>query len=142
MLPPVMLGLVLVMLSGGCSDDSGSDSAGGATVTGTLTLPGTASGVAYGVRILETAGVPGAAPVAEANGQTTGAAMLDYSISGVPAGTYFVLAFVDVDGSGAGSSTPGDYAGWHAGGSNPPASPSAVVPATGNVRFDVSLVLR
>ena len=126
------------------ADGSAADAAAersGATVMGTLTLPGTASGKTFAVRVMTG---PGSAPVAEATGLTSGAATLPYSIADVPAGTYFLLGFVDVDGSGGTSSTPGDYAGWygHTGDGNPPAAPNAAVPASGSVTFDWALVLR
>jgi hypothetical protein len=87
---------------------------------------------------------PAGTPVANAGIMSTGSTSLDYQVIGVPAGTYFILGFVDVDGSGGTSSTPGDYAGWygHNGDGNPPAAASAVVPDSGTVRFDFSLVLR
>jgi ABC-type phosphate transport system substrate-binding protein len=120
------------------------DAATGASVTGTLTLaaPVTA-GASWFVRLATSpAGVT--TPVAEATGTTTASASIDYQIAGVPAGTYFVLGFVDVDASGGTASTPGDYAGWygHNGDGNPPAAANAAVPATGTVSFDFSLVLR
>jgi hypothetical protein len=61
-----------------------------------------------------------------------------------PEGSYFVLAFVDVDGCGGQSSTPGDQAGWygHTGDGNPPGSANATVPTSGTVRFGFSLVTR
>ena len=65
-------------------------------------------------------------------------------MAGVPAGTYFILGFLDVDGSGGTASTAGDYTGWygHSGDGNPPAAANAAVPATGTVSFDFSLVVR
>lgn len=131
------------LLDAGPEDASTTDAAVSATVTGTLTLPGTGAGRAYGVRIALTPGAI-ATPIAQTSGVTTASAMLSYSIPDVPAGTYYLLAFVDVDGSGGGSSTPGDYAGWygHSGDGNPPAGASVVVPASGTVTYDVSLVIR
>jgi hypothetical protein len=69
---------------------------------------------------------------------------VDYQIPAVPSGTYFLLGFVDNDNSGGTSSTPGDYAAWygHTGDGNPPAAANVVVPDTGTVRFDFTLVLR
>jgi hypothetical protein len=49
-----------------------------------------------------------------------------FTIEDVPAGTYFRLAFVDVDGSGGMSSTPGDDVGWY--GHSGPSAPNASVP--------------
>jgi hypothetical protein len=116
--------------------------AGGATVMGTLTLPGTAVNKPFAVRILN---MPGLTYVAQSTGLTTGNTMLPYVIPNVPAGTYYVLAFVDVDSSGGDSSTPGDYVGWygHSGDGNPPpGGKNAAVPASGSVTFDFSLVIR
>lgn len=113
-------------------------------MAGTLTLPGTATGKHYEVRIVTSTGAATLAPVAMTSGTTTGSTTLAYSIPNVPAGTYFILAFVDVNGTGGTSSTPGDYAGWygHDASGNPPAQPNAVVPGSGTVTFDFSLVLR
>ena len=125
---------------------SGGDADGddGATVGGTLTLPGTATGKPYSVRLFTTAGRMTLTSTAETTGSTTGNALLPYSIAHVPAGTYFILGFVDVDGSGGTASTPGDYAGWygHDGNGNPPPAASAIVPSAGVVTFDFGLVLR
>lgn len=129
----------------GAGDATTAGEAGGrATVAGTLTLPGAAAGKPYGVRIYSMAGTPGAVPVAETMGVTTAATKIDYSIAEVPAGTYFILGFVAVSGVVGQSSMAGDYAGWygHKGDGNPPAAPNALVPASGMVRFDFSLVLR
>ena len=62
----------------------------------------------------------------------------------VPAGTYFLLGFVDVNGLGGTSSTPGDYAGWYGedASGNPPAKANVVVPAGGTVTYRFSLVVR
>jgi len=116
--------------------------AGGALVVGTLTLPGTAMNKPITVRILN---MPGTTFVAQTTGLTNGSTMVPYAIDNVPAGTYYVLAFVDVDSSGGDSSTPGDYVGWygHTGDGNPPpGGKNAVVPPSGSVTFDFSLVIR
>jgi hypothetical protein len=113
-------------------------------VSGTLTLPGTASGKPYSVKLFTMDGRANLTATAETSGTTTGNTSLPYAIATVPAGTYFILGFVDVDSSGGTASTPGDYAGWygHTGDGNPPAAANAVVPASGSVTFDFSLVLR
>ncbi|HSY41810.1 MAG TPA: hypothetical protein VLA79_19875 [Polyangia bacterium] len=115
----------------------------GATVVGTLTLPGKPQG-GKGTVALYTALPPAGTVVTETGFAATGSTSVGYQITGVPAGTYFILGFVDNDGSGGLSSTPGDYAGWygHNGDGNPPAAANAVVPDSGTVRFDFSLVLR
>jgi hypothetical protein len=142
--------LVLALLSGACSSqsalngDAGSDVTTGATVVGTLTLPGTASGKHYEVHIGTAPGSAALTPVAMTSGMTTGSMSLAYSIPNVPAGTYFILGYVDVNGLGGTSSTPGDYAGWYGedANGNPPALANATVPSSGTATFDFSLVLR
>lgn len=128
---------VAVVLSG-CGSDRVNTT--GATVTGTLTLPGAANAKPYFVRLMT---MPGTTFVAEQVGTTTGSTTLSYSIAGVAAGTYFVLGVVDVDSSGGTASTTGDYRGWygHTGDGNPPAIPNATVPASGTASFDFTLVL-
>ena len=143
MRPWIVLLAALVTSTIACSDDSPAGG-GRATVVGTLTLPAATIGRPYSVRILTAAGSPTVAPVREATGTTANTTTLPYSIADVPAGTYFILAFVDVDASGGQSSTPGDQAGWygHTGDGNPPPNPNAAVPPAGTVRFDFSLVVR
>jgi hypothetical protein len=128
----------------GGSTSGDADGGDGATVRGTLTLPGTATGKPYSVRLFTTAGRMTVTSTAETAGSTSGNTLLPYSIAHVPAGTYFILGFVDVDGSGGTASTPGDYAGWygHDGTGNPPPAANAVVPSAGVVTFDFGLVLR
>jgi hypothetical protein len=146
----LLFALVFALLSGACSSqaasssDAGGDVMAGATVIGTLTLPGTASGKHYEVRIVTAPGSATLAPVATASGTTTGSMSLTYSIANIPAGTYFILGFVDVNGVGGTSSTPGDYAGWYGEdvSGNPPAQANAPVPASGTVTFNFNLVLR
>ena len=140
--PSIRLLIWLLLLPAACTESS--DPEAGATVVGTVTLPAATTGKPYSVRILTVAGSPTATPVGETTGTTAGASSFQYAISGVAAGSYFVLAFVDVDGSGGQSSTPGDQAGWygHTGDGNPPGSPNATVPTSGTVRFDFSLVTR
>jgi hypothetical protein len=121
----------------------GKGSAGvtGATVIGTLALPGTAQ--ATGMAAIFATLPPGGTAVATSALASTGTTNLDYQIPAVP-GTYFILGFIDVDASGGTASTPGDYTGWygHNGDGNPPAAANAVVPDSGTVRFDFTLVLR
>lgn len=133
----------------GCGSESmgaadGGMEAAGATVDGTLTLPGAPADAPYVVRLYEAAGDPAAVPVGEASGRTAGSNTVEYVVEDVPAGDFFLLGFVDVDGSGGTASTPGDYAGWygHSGDGNPPSTANVSVPGSGTVTFDVDLVER
>jgi hypothetical protein len=132
-------------LDGSASDGTGAgDAQPGAIVMGTLTVPGATTGKPWSVRVVDAPASAATAPVAVTTGLTSGSDRIEYTISGVPAGTYYVLGFVDVDASGGSGSTPGDFAGWygHTGDGNPPPARNAVVPAAGTVRFDFSLVQR
>jgi hypothetical protein len=131
----VLTAFAMVMAWAGC------DAATEPNIVGALTLPGTAT-APYFVRLLTTTGA-GATTAAETTGTTNGTMTLMYSIANVPAGTYFMLAGVDVDNSGGNSSTTGDYRGWygHTGDGNPPADANVVVPEWGTVTIDYSLVI-
>jgi hypothetical protein len=149
MLKPSLITIYFGILLASCGGDSEAqggtgETALGATVVGSLTLPAVADNKPFEVRVLSTLNNPLTSTVASTSGRTGTAATLDYSIANAPAGTYFVLGFVDVDESGGDASTPGDYAGWfgHDGDGDPPGSPNAVVPTDGSVRFDFSLVQR
>jgi hypothetical protein len=98
----------------------------------------------YAVRLFTMAGMSTQTPTAQTSGTTGAGTIISYAVANVPAGTYFILGYVDVDGSGGMSSTPGDFAGWygHDGDGNPPSAPNAVVPSSGTATFDFSLVLR
>ena len=126
--------------------DGGPGDAGetGATVSGTLTLPGAMLGKPYFVRLLDSVGVAAAPPAADATGRTPDATTIEYTIPGVPEGPFYILGVVDVDESGGFMSSLGDYVGWygHTGDGNPPDAPNAVVPAAGSVTFDFDLVER
>jgi len=115
----------------------------GASVIGRLYLPGTVPGVSYFVRLATSVSTV-TTPVVETKGTTPNINFIDYELHNVPAGSYFMLTFVDVDGSGGTASTPGDFAGWcnvDTNG-NPPAAANVFVPDTGTVRYDCSLVIR
>jgi|GEM_PF-5066417 len=120
--------VLILVLSTACGESN--QDAAGATVKGTLTLPGMASGKRFFVRIVS--GLTGPT-IGEQTGTTNGTSTLSYSIGGVVAGTYFLLGVVDVDSSGGTSSTTGDYRGWygHTGDGNPPATANVVVPSSG-----------
>lgn len=130
--------------SSGTGDPGPTDAGEGATVTGTLTLPGVAADKPWSVRLYDSVGVAGAAPASEASGRTGDGTTVAYSMNDVPAGSFFLLGFVDVDESGGFSSTSGDYTGWygHTGDGNPPAEPNVVVPESGTVSFEFTLVER
>jgi hypothetical protein len=112
-----------------------------ANVTGTVMLPGNAQ--ARGLVEIYSTLPPAGMPMGSTATMATGAPTLTYSIVDVPAGTYFVRCFIDVDRS-LGTVTAGDYEGWYGGAADgsPPDAANAVVPDTGSVRFDFSLAVR
>ena len=124
--------------------DGGGDTGATPRVSGTLTLPAASPGKPWSVKLFTMDGRTTLTATAETSGTTPDGTALPYAISTVPAGTYFILGFVDVDMSGGTSSTPGDFAAWygHTGDGNPPPTANAVVPATGSVMFDFTLVQR
>lgn len=134
----------VVVGCGGSGAGSTLDASGGAKVSGTLTLPAANPGKPYTVKLFTMAGRASLMATTETSGLTAATPSVAYAIATVPAGTYFVLGFVDVDGSGGTASTAGDFAGWygHTGDGNPPGTANAVVPATGNATFDFALVVR
>jgi hypothetical protein len=116
------------------------DGGGATTVTGTLTLPSEANGQEYWVLIdNDTNGDNGHidATVGTCGSGTT----VDYSLSNVPAGTYYVYAGVRVVSDFDSPPEDGDYFGFYGTGSIPPIAANAVVPALGTVTFDITLSL-
>jgi hypothetical protein len=117
----------------------------GATVIGTVTLPASAPPGAKSAVSIYAAPFPDAGvPVALGGFAWNGGTSADYQVAGVPAGTYFVYALVKVVAAGGATPVAGDYYGWYGGDTsgNPPAAANAIVPESGTVRFDFSLVLR
>jgi hypothetical protein len=126
-------------------DGGVTDASVGAIVIGTLTLPGSPPQGAKGTVALFTTLPPTGMPVSEGGFTPSGSTSVNYQVVGAPAGTYFIVALVDNDLSAGGlSPTAGDYWGWLGGDAagNPPAAANAVVPDSGTVRFDFSLVVR
>jgi hypothetical protein len=113
-----------------------------ATVIGTLTFPSIepAKGMVEIYSVLP----PDGKLVASSEIASSGGTSLDYQVLGVPAGTYFIRAYLSLGRSEGKSSTPGDYAAWFGdnGDGNPPAAANAVVPDAGKARFNFSLIMR
>jgi hypothetical protein len=132
---------LVAMLPMGCEESTPSDQV--PQVIGTLTLPASVPGKPYFVRVVT---MPGPAFVAQASGTTSDTTTISYTMGNgvsIPAGTYYVLGFVDVDESGGDASTSGDFRGWygHNGDGNPPASPNVTISSNVTTRFDIDLVI-
>ena len=126
------------ILYAGTADGVWRTSLPNATVTGTLTLPADASGKEYFIIIdSDTDGDNGYvnATIGTCGSGTT----VDYSISNVPAGTYYVYAGVRIVSDHDSSPQNGDYIGFYGTGSDPPDEANAVVPSSGTVTFDITL---
>jgi hypothetical protein len=108
-----------------------------ATVTGMLTLPAEANGREY-IVIVDT-DTDGDNGFVASTIDTCGTGLtVDYSISAVPAGTYYIYACVFVVSDTA-PPQDGDYIGFYGTGIDPPAVRNAFVPLTGTVAFDITL---
>lgn len=106
-------------------------SSGEATISGILNLPGSVTNKSYMV-VIDADNNPGNGFVTSTGGTANGSTV-NYFITNLSAGSYYVFAFIDVDSSGADLNI-GDYWGYHNGGmGQPPSSPSVTVPASGTV---------
>ena len=122
----LILTITLIAAFSGCD-------AGGtrATVTGTLTYPGAAVTFTYYVWVENDT----YNPVAETSGVVAVAAnSVNYSISDVLYGTYYIHAVVDYTDNNA--PEHGQYYGGVV--VTPPLAPNAVVPSSGTVVFDIT----
>ena len=123
----LILTIALIAAFSGCKAGSTR-----ATVTGTLTLPA-AVVVTFTYYVLVENDTYN--PVAETSGVVAVAAnSVNYSISDVLYGTYYIHAWVDDDADGYPEHEK--YYGGVA--ANPPSAPNAVVPSSGTVVFDIT----
>ena len=120
----LILTIALIAAFSGCD-------AGGtrATVAGTLTLPAPATFTYYVWVENDTYN-----PIAETSGVVVAANSVNYSISDVLYGTYYIRAWVDDDADGYPEHDQ-YYGGVVV---NPPLAPNAVVPSSGTVVFDIT----
>ncbi|MDY7034376.1 MAG: SBBP repeat-containing protein [Thermodesulfobacteriota bacterium] len=109
-----------------------------ATVTGTLTLPSDANGTEYFVIIdNDTDGDNGyIAATSDTCGPGT---TVDYPISNVPAGTYYIYACVRIVSTHDSPPESDDFFGFYGTGNSVPTEPNAVIPSSGTVSFDITL---
>jgi hypothetical protein len=108
------------------------------TVNGTLTLPAEANGKEYIVIVdNDTEGDNGW--INATVGTCVSGTTVDYSISNVPAGTYYIYAVVRIVSAHDSPAEDGDYIGFYGSGEAPPENANAIVPDSGTVTFDISL---
>ncbi|MFC1877976.1 right-handed parallel beta-helix repeat-containing protein [Thermodesulfobacteriota bacterium] len=111
-----------------------------ATVNGTLTLPAEAIGKEYIVIVdNDTEGDNGwiNATVGTCGSGTT----VEYSITDVLAGTYYIYSVVRIVSTHDSPAEYGDYIGFYGTGINPPTNANAVIPSSGSVILDITLSL-
>ncbi len=120
----LLFGIALIAAFSGC--EAGSTRA---AVTGTLTLPAVANFTYYVWVENDTY-----AAVAETSGVVAASATVDYSISDVLYGAYYIHAWVDDDADGA-TEHEQYYGGVTV---NPPLAPNAEVPSSGTVVFNIT----
>jgi len=136
--------IILLMMASwiACNKKSTVEPKGPASVTGTLQLPGEASGKKWGVLIDDD--LNGDNGFIRADSGTCGSGTtVKYTIDDVAAGTYYIYAVVFVASDGRKGPQGGDYLGIY-GGSFPddvPGAPNAVVPSSGTATFNINLML-
>ena len=138
----VLLSAIVALTMSACGGDSSSSPTvtHTHTVSGTITLPASADGKTYMVGV--TTDID-SGPVAFYQGVISGTGMtVDYSISGVPAGTYYVMAVVYQTGSGP-DPVDGDYFGTYgwAGGSDPASMGANVAVSEDTSAIDFTMIV-
>lgn len=135
----VFLSIILVIIGNSCSENSTESKSG--TVQGTLNLPFEAAGKMWAVLIdNDIDGDNGYAKLV--TGTCGSGTSVQYSISGVAEGSYFIYAAVFVVSDGDGGPQDGDMFGIY-GGEYPndiPTAPNADV-TTGTQTFDINLAV-
>lgn len=135
----IMAMLLIIGLSCSDDDDDVTNSSTGATVTGTITLPATASGKDLYV-LIDDDFDGGNGEVRMVQYVCGDLNQYSYEFTDIPAGTYFIYAAVFVVGDGSGEPVTGDYMGIYGGTlANPPMSANATVPSSGTANFDITL---
>jgi hypothetical protein len=132
--------VILAVAMTGCSDDRTTDGRPEATIEGTLMLPVEATGEPW-VTMLDNDLDGDNGCVAVDSGYCGSGTDVDYAISGVVEGMYYLYAAVFAESDGSEGPQPGDFLGVYGGTfpDDPPAQPNAEVPSTGVVTFDIEL---
>lgn len=137
----LIVGGIITIISCDSSTSSNNDdkNTGNATVTGNLTLPAAAPGKMWAVLVdNDFDGDNG--QIKLVTGSCGSGTNVPYSVSNVPAGTFYIYAAVFVVSDGSSGPQSGDYIGIYGGTlTNPPSSANAVVPSSGTVDFDFAL---
>jgi hypothetical protein len=134
----LVLGTVII-ISCDSSTSSDDDNTSNATVAGNLVLPLEAPGKNYAVLVdNDFDGDNG--QIKLVTGTCGSGTNVNYSISNVPAGTFYIYAAVFVVSDGSSGPQSGDYVGIYGGTlTNPPNQANASVPSSGTVTIDITL---
>lgn len=129
---------ILAMISS-CKKDDDSAEPTNATVNGTLILPQEANGKEYWV-LIDNDLDGGNGYVSVTSGTCGSGTTVNYSISNVTSGTYYISAGVRIFSAPDNPPEEGDYVGIYGGTIiNLPGAANAVVPSSGTVTFDITL---
>lgn len=131
--------IIITSCDSSTSSDNDDNNSGNAIVTGNLILPAAASGKTWAVLVdNDFNGDNG--QVKLATGTCDSGTNVNYSISNVPSGTFYIYAAVFVVSDGSSGPQSGDYIGIYGRTlTNPPSNANAVVPSSGTVTFDITL---
>lgn len=134
--------LIGLSISACPSSDSSTSPSGSHTVSGTITMPqGGHDGTDYIVGVFTDWD---SAPTFFDEGTIVGAGItVNYSISNVPTGTYYVMAIVYVNGSGRPAPVAGDYfglSGWNRLGDPEASIPNPNVSVSADKTVDFTLI--
>lgn len=122
-----------------CSSSTDSESTTNATIEGTITLPAAAEGKVYNVVIdNDDDGLNGF--VRLGSGNCGSSASVNYSVTDVPEGNYYISAVVYVVSLPGTIPTTGDYGGFY-GSDSIPAAANATVVVDGSADFDFDLTV-
>lgn len=144
LLAPTVGALCAVLILASCGKNSTApkeDEQRSPNVVGTLSLPADANGKSFAVVVdSDTSNANGFVKVT--TGTCGPGTKVTYEMKDVPAGTFFVYAVVWVVSTPLTPPRSGDYVGFYGTQGTIPSAPNATVPATGQVTFDITLIVR
>lgn len=141
----MLFAFVLTLIIAACGEkdnggNGGTQPVNTGTVNGTLSYPAPAEGKEWGVVIDRDHDGNSGNEVRAVIGFCGAGTEVDYSISGVPPGTYYVLSVVRIVSPRYADPQPGDYAGFYGGTlASPPQAPNATVPSGGTITCNITL---
>ncbi len=140
-LPIAVIGFFCLLLTlGACDKNPASEEKPPATITGTLILPAPAEGKTFIVAVDDNSDAEDGftkVKVGTCGDDTT----QTYTIEDVSSGTYYLYAVVWVVSDTYATPESGDFVGYYGMSGAIPEEPNAVVPETGTVQFDITLLI-